>query len=303
MAEPSVIAILTSPLPGGAPVTSLPVGAPRGGTLADPVAAGEQLIVGYGQAASQVATVAAPGAPAGSISIPVNSFTPNQTYPVLTKLLTASKAFGGALVTNVQLGYAGRPYIAPVLTAVAGATSFHTGSVSVGYTYVTAAGESLISRIGTVSITAGQAIQVTGFGYLPVLATSLKFYFTAVPAGDTTGFSQAAAVTAGAISTFNLTTQGNAAAAPGASTADAATALPGTALSGRQRVRVSVPYSQPGTVYIGASAALGPGPPSAAGAQGTPVIPGGVADFWPGGAPLYAATLTDGLVVQVEEYA
>ncbi|NMP20784.1 baseplate J/gp47 family protein [Sulfobacillus harzensis] len=70
------------------------------------------------------------------------------------------EAVGAAVSTSG--GYVTSPSAAPVLTAVSPttATNLAAGTYTVGYTWTTAAGETPLSPTATVTLTAGQAIQV-----------------------------------------------------------------------------------------------------------------------------------------------
>lgn len=76
------------------------------------------------------------------------------------------------------------PSTAPSLTAVAGATGLAAGTYTVGYTWTNLWGETQISPTQTVTITAGQAIQV-GAVTLPFGATGVNYYLS-VSAGSGT---------------------------------------------------------------------------------------------------------------------
>ncbi len=76
------------------------------------------------------------------------------------------------------------PSAAPVLMAVAGSTGLAPGTYTVGYTYTTAWGETLFSPTATVTITAGQAIQVSALT-LPFGAAGVNYYLS-VAAGSAT---------------------------------------------------------------------------------------------------------------------
>ena len=89
-------------------------------------------------------------------------------------------------------GYVTPPTVAPVLTAVSGSTALVAGTYTVGYTYTTADGETPISPTATVTITAGQAIQVStltlpNVGQTPPSpnATGIHYYLSEA-AGSTT---------------------------------------------------------------------------------------------------------------------
>lgn len=109
------------------------------------------------------------------------------------------------------------PPAGPTVTGVSGSTGYHSGTFTVVYTYVTAAGETAASASSNVSIASTNAIQVSAISGIPSYVTSLKFYFTAAPAGDTTGFIVSATPSSGTVSTFNLTVDGNGTGAPNSS--------------------------------------------------------------------------------------
>lgn len=79
--------------------------------------------------------------------------------------------------------YVGNPTAAPTLTAVSGSTSFAAGTYTVGYTWTNAWGETEVSPTATVTLSAGQAIQVSAVTLL-LGATGVNYYLSA--AGSTT---------------------------------------------------------------------------------------------------------------------
>lgn len=76
------------------------------------------------------------------------------------------------------------PTTAPVLTAVSGSTGLVAGTYYVSYTFTNAWGETLASPQSSVTITAGQAIQVGAIS-LPFGATGVNYYLSTA-AGLTT---------------------------------------------------------------------------------------------------------------------
>ena len=68
------------------------------------------------------------------------------------------------------------PAVAPTLTAGAGSTALTIGYVAVAFSYVSPYGETLISPIQTVSVTAGQQIAVTALGALPSGVSNVNWY-------------------------------------------------------------------------------------------------------------------------------
>lgn len=160
------------------------------------------------QFANNASTVVATAIGAADQTIAVNSTaTPMPTSPSFRIKIDTEYL----LVTAVNPG---PPTAAPTLAAVAGATSYTAGSFTVGYTYVMNVGETVLGPTAVVTVAAGQAIQVSAINNIPSYVTSLKFYFTSVPAGSTAGFVASATPASGTVAQFNLTTQGNSTAAP-----------------------------------------------------------------------------------------
>src|SRR5436305_1333424 len=67
------------------------------------------------------------------------------------------------------------PAGAPTIAAAAGSTGLAAGVYSVGFTYKNGNGETLISPLGTVTLTAGQQINVTAFTF-PANVLAAQFY-------------------------------------------------------------------------------------------------------------------------------
>lgn len=91
-------------------------------------------------------------------------------------------------ITSPSTSLPGVPYVtnptsAPVLTAVAGSTSFSAATYTVGYTWTNVWGETVVSPTSAIALTAGQAIQV-GALTLPVGASGVNYYLSG--AGTTT---------------------------------------------------------------------------------------------------------------------
>ena len=84
-----------------------------------------------------------------------------------------SLLMGGTLATVSAVA---SPTAGPTLTAAAGSTSYTAGYVAVGYSLTTQYGETLISPLTTVSLTAGQAIVVSSLGALPAGALSANLF-------------------------------------------------------------------------------------------------------------------------------
>lgn len=76
------------------------------------------------------------------------------------------------------------PSTAPTLTAVSGSTPLASGTYTVGYTFTTSWGETVISPTATVTISAGQAIQVSSIT-LPLGASGVNYYLS-IAAGSST---------------------------------------------------------------------------------------------------------------------
>lgn len=103
--------------------------------------------------------------------------------------LRSTPGVGDVSVTVPTLSLTGvpsvvNPTVAPTLTAVAGSTSLLAGIFTVGYTFTTSWGETLISPTATVTITAGQAIQVSAIT-LPFGASGVNYYLS-IAAGSST---------------------------------------------------------------------------------------------------------------------
>ena len=117
---------------------------------------------------------------------------------IAAKALTATVQNSSGYVTeavgaavSADGGYVTPPGAAPVLTAISGSTSLTAGTYTVGYTWITADGETPLSPTATVTITAGQGIQVSAMS-LPNVgatppspnATGIHYYLSAA-AGST----------------------------------------------------------------------------------------------------------------------
>ncbi len=79
------------------------------------------------------------------------------------------------------------PTITPTLTAIAGSTALTAGTYTVGYTFTTPWGETLVSPTATVTITAGQAIQVSAIT-LPFGASGINYYLSIVAGSSTIAY-------------------------------------------------------------------------------------------------------------------
>lgn len=72
------------------------------------------------------------------------------------------------------------PSVAPTLTAATGTTTFTTGYLAVGYTYMNAVGETVISPLQTVQITvADQQVTVTALSTPPAGVAFVNWYMSA----------------------------------------------------------------------------------------------------------------------------
>lgn len=87
---------LTSPLTGGTPVTSIPVAA-----LPIAYLTNDTIQIGIGSTAIQ-ATVAAPGAAAGALSVPVNSVTPATTLATNTVVFNVSAGLSAPIISHAD---------------------------------------------------------------------------------------------------------------------------------------------------------------------------------------------------------
>ncbi len=105
-----------------------------------------------------------------------NSATLYDSSGYIVEQVVKSQAIDGTFVTN--------PISAPVLTAISGSTSFAAGTYLVGYTYANSAGQTLISQTASVTLTAGEQIQVSAIT-LPAGATSVNYYLS-IGAGSST---------------------------------------------------------------------------------------------------------------------
>lgn len=94
-------------------------------------------------------------------------------------------------------GYVPTPSVAPTLTAgsPSPATALASGTYTVGYTWTTAAGETPLSPTASITISAGQAINVAGL-MLPSVtgsppspnATGINYYLSTAPGASTLGY-------------------------------------------------------------------------------------------------------------------
>lgn len=99
----------------------------------------------------------------------------------VTEQVVKSQAIDGTFVTN--------PTVAPTLTAVTPgtATSLAAGTYTSGYAWTNSAGQTLISPTATVTIAAGQEIQVSALT-LPTGATAVDYYLSTSANGSTLAF-------------------------------------------------------------------------------------------------------------------
>lgn len=155
-------------------------------------------------------TGAAAGTFAAGTALTVGVYGPQQIYIKNTTLLA-------------------NPVAAPVPTAatatVANASALGAGVYTVGYTFTTPAGETQLSPTATVTLTAGQQINVASIA-LPTGANGIKFYVSIAAGNTTVGFSGVQLSAAAATTIANL---GSSAAAPSSNTAGIAST--GTATS------------------------------------------------------------------------
>lgn len=103
--------------------------------------------------------------------------------------LRSTPGVGDVAVTAPSATLAGvpnvtNPSVIPTLTAISGSTALAAGTYTIGYTFTTIWGETLISPTSTVTITAGQAIQVSAIAP-PFGATGVNYYLS-IAAGSST---------------------------------------------------------------------------------------------------------------------
>ena len=79
------------------------------------------------------------------------------------------------------------PAAAPVLTAVAGSTGLAAGTYEMAYTYTTDAGETTLSPVAQVTISAGQAIQVASVPIPANGCTGVNYYLSTAAGSSTLG--------------------------------------------------------------------------------------------------------------------
>lgn len=98
MADQQVIGALGSALVSGTPYTQLVLQE----VLAQPLGAGQSIVIGYGTGTTQTVVVAAGGAEATAHTIPINSFNANANYPTNTPIGLAAGA--SAQYTRIEDG-------------------------------------------------------------------------------------------------------------------------------------------------------------------------------------------------------
>ncbi len=136
-----------------------------------------------------------------------------------------TEAVGAAV--SASGGYVTLPSAAPALTAVSGSTSLAAGTYTVGYTWTTADGETPLSPTATVTITAGQAIQVSALtlpnvGQTPPSpnATGVNYYLSTAAGSSSVAYD---ATGTGAATTLTALPASGAASPPTVNTAFAVT--------------------------------------------------------------------------------
>ncbi len=93
------------------------------------------------------------------------------------------------LITSPSASLAGPPYVAnpataPLLTAVSGSTALAAGSYDVAVTFTNLWGETVSSTSASVTLTAGQTIQVSAIT-LPLGATGVNYYLSEAAGSST----------------------------------------------------------------------------------------------------------------------
>ena len=86
------------------------------------------------------------------------------------------------------LPYVATPTVAPTLTAASGSTAFAAGTYEVGYTFTNERGETQLSPTASVTLTAGQQIQVSALTPLPLGATAVNYYLSTAAGGTTLAY-------------------------------------------------------------------------------------------------------------------
>lgn len=141
------------------------------------------------------------------------------------------------------------PASAPTLAAVTGtgvnASSLAAGTYTVGYTFLTATGETQLSPTASQAITAGQQINVSSIA-LPSGATGIKFYISIAAGNSTVGYSGVTLTAAAAVELSSL----------GASSLPAPAASTATIPSGGTATSLTVTYVNASGATVNATQAL-----------------------------------------------
>lgn len=138
-------------------------------------------------------------------------------------LINAIKAVAGVddvVVISPAASLPGVPYIvnpsvAPVCSPVSGSTVLAEGTYKVAYSWVNAWGQTLVSSSASVSITAGEQIQVGALN-LPVGATGVNYYLSVAAGSSTLGYDSQGS---GALVDLTALPATGAASVPGSNTA------------------------------------------------------------------------------------
>ncbi len=187
----------------------------QAGTFGGPVALNAGGTVPSGQALTNSGTISGGYIDAGGDQLVVNSdFSQvHSTATLFLDSLTTSNAWTTQSGSFTFAATVAAPTVAPSLTATGSGTGLAAGTYTVGYTYTNAYGQTTLSPTATVTITAGQEVQVAAIA-LPDGVTGIDYYMSTAAGGTTLGYCTASN---GAVT--NLTAVGDATAPPTTNTA------------------------------------------------------------------------------------